>query len=150
MSLLNDIIEKLRTKGCKITPQRRIIIQSLLKLDKFPTALELCNDIRQTNPEIGLDTVYRNLGLLVNMGIVNQINLYGKDTKVFELALGEHHHHLICLNCGTASCLDYCPVDEKELQKTVGLRFEIIGHSLELYGYCQSCKALTSIPQRLK
>jgi Fe2+ or Zn2+ uptake regulation protein len=140
--LLEDIIEKLRDKGCKITPQRRIIIQSLIKFAKFPTALELCNAIRQTNPEIGLDTIYRNLNLLIDMGVVNQINLPGKDAKVFELSLKGHHHHLVCLGCGAADCLDYCPVDEKELQKAAGVRFEIIGHSLELYGYCQKCKAL--------
>lgn len=138
--MLRDIIEKLRDKGCKITPQRRIIIQSLLKFDKFPTALELCNDIRETNPEIGMDTVYRTLNLLVEIGVVNQINLPGKDTKIFELSLGEHHHHLVCLCCGAADCLDYCPVDEKELQKAAGLKFHIVGHSLELYGYCEKCK----------
>ncbi|MEN6567371.1 MAG: Fur family transcriptional regulator [Veillonellales bacterium] len=140
--MLKDIIEKLRDKGCKITPQRRIIIQSLLKIDKFPTALELCNDIREANPEIGMDTVYRNLNLFVEMGIVNQINLPGKDMKVFELSLGAHHHHLVCLGCGAVNCLDYCPVDEKELQKAAGLKFEIVGHSLELYGYCEKCKAV--------
>ncbi|SEP39586.1 Fur family transcriptional regulator [Propionispora vibrioides] len=141
--MLKDIIEKLRSKGCKITPQRRIIIQSLIKFTKFPTASELCNDIRQTNPEISLDTVYRNLNLLIDMGVVNQINLPGKDANVFELSLEGHHHHLVCLGCGAADCLDYCPVDEKELQKATGLKFEIIGHSLELYGYCEKCKALS-------
>jgi Fe2+ or Zn2+ uptake regulation protein len=140
LSLLKDILEKLRDKGCKITPQRRIIIQSLIKFDKFPTALELCNDIRETDPEIGMDTVYRTLNLLVDMGIVNQINLPGKDVKVFELTLEGHHHHLVCLSCGAADCLDYCPVDEKKLQKAAGLKFEIVGHSLELYGYCEKCK----------
>ncbi len=138
--MMEDIIKKLKDKGCKITPQRRAVIQSLAKLAKFPTALELCNDIRQANPEIGLDTVYRNLNLLADMGVVNQINLPGKDTKVFELALGKHHHHLVCLGCGKANCLDYCPVDEQELQKAAGSKFEIVGHSLELYGYCQKCR----------
>ncbi|HMM23165.1 MAG TPA: Fur family transcriptional regulator [Selenomonadales bacterium] len=139
--MLKDIIAKLREKGCKITPQRRVIIQSLLNFNKFPTALELCNDIRQTNPEIGLDTIYRNLNLLAGLGIVNQINLPGKDVKVFELTLQGHHHHLVCLNCGEANCLDYCPVNEKELQKAAGSEFQIVGHALELYGYCRKCRA---------
>jgi len=141
--VLKDILEKLRDKGCKITSQRRVMIQSLLNFDKFPTALELFNDIRETNPEIGLDTVYRNLNLLVDMGIVEQINLPGKDVKVFELTLEAHHHHLVCLSCGEANCLHYCPVNDKELQKAAGSEFQIVGHSLELYGYCSKCRAAT-------
>jgi Fe2+ or Zn2+ uptake regulation protein len=140
--VIEEIIKKLRDKGCKITPQRRAVIQSLLKFEKFPTAQEVCNDVRRGNPDVGLDTVYRNLNLLVGLGVVNQINLPGKDVKVFELVLGEHHHHLVCLGCGEANCLNYCPVDEKSLQKAAGcLEFHITGHSLELYGYCRKCKA---------
>lgn len=136
---MQDIIKILKEKGCKITPQRRAVIQSLLSLGKFPTAQDIYNDIKKVQPDVGLDTIYRNLNLLAELGVVNQISLPGKDTKVFELALGEHHHHLICIGCGEASCLDYCPVDEKGLQKAAGSEFEIVGHSLELYGYCRKC-----------
>jgi Fe2+ or Zn2+ uptake regulation protein len=137
---LTDIIKILKEKGCKITPQRRAVVQSLLDLGKFPTAQEIHNSIKKVQPDVGLDTVYRNLNLLVAIGLVNQISVPGKDTKVFELALGAHHHHLICIGCGEANCLDYCPVDEKGLQKAAGSEFEIVGHSLELYGYCKKCK----------
>lgn len=138
--MIEEIIARLRDKGCKITAQRRAIIKSLLRLAKFPTAQEVLGDIRQDNPDVGLDTVYRNLNLLVIMGVVNQINLPGKDLKVFELAVGAHHHHLVCLGCGKANCLDYCPVDEQGLQTAAGAEFQIVGHSLELYGYCRKCQ----------
>lgn len=138
--MTEEIIRILKEKGCKITPQRRAVIQSLLRFDKFPTASEIFKDIRPSNPDVGLDTVYRNLNLLVGLGVVNQINLPGKEVKVFELATAKHHHHLVCLGCGEANCLNYCPVDEKGLQKAAGLEFEIVGHSLELYGYCKKCK----------
>ncbi|VBB08365.1 ferric-uptake regulator [Lucifera butyrica] len=137
--MTEEIIQKLRERGCKITPQRRIVIQSLLKLDKFITAQEIYSDIKRDNPDVGLDTIYRNLNLLVGMGVVNQVNLPGKDIKLFKLALGEHHHHFVCLGCGEANCLNYCPVDEKGLQIEVGSEFQIVGHSFELYGYCRKC-----------
>ena len=143
--MIEEIINKLKDKGCKITPQRRAVIKSLLKFGKFPTALEVYNDIKPANPDVGLDTVYRNLNLLVGIGVVNQINLPGKDLKVFELATEEHHHHLVCLSCGEANCLKYCPVDEKGLQKAAGFEFEIVGHSLELYGYCGKCMATPKV-----
>lgn len=134
-----EIIRRLREKGCKITPQRRAVIDALINLPQFPTALDILNYVRSANPDVGLDTVYRNLNLLMDMGIVNQINLTGKDGKVFELALSGHHHHSICLGCGEAKCLDYCPVDEKDLRKSAGPNFHIVGHSFEIYGYCQKC-----------
>jgi Fe2+ or Zn2+ uptake regulation protein len=135
-----QIIGLLKAKGCKITPQRRAIIQALYNAEKFPTALELLTSVKATHPEVGLDTVYRNLNLLVALGAVNQIGLPGKDTKVFELARGQHHHHLVCLGCGATNCLNYCPVNENDLQKSAGPEFQIMGHSLELYGYCRKCR----------
>ena len=137
---MEEIIKKLRDNGCKITPQRRAVIQALLHFEKFPTALEILNDVKRANPDLGLDTVYRNLNLLIGIGVVNQINLPGKDVKVFELVINDHHHHLVCLGCGEVNCLNYCPVDEESLQKVAGVEFQITGHSLELYGYCKKCK----------
>ncbi|MDR3565482.1 MAG: Fur family transcriptional regulator [Negativicutes bacterium] len=140
LQLTDEIIKRLKEKGCKITPQRRAVIQALQKLDQFPTAQEIFSDIKPANPDVSLDTVYRNLNLLVDMGVVNQINLPGKDVKVFELATAKHHHHLVCLGCGQASCLNYCPVDESVLRQAAGSEFQIVGHSLELYGYCTKCR----------
>ena len=139
--MTDEIVKRLKDRGCKMTPQRRAVIKSLLKFDKFPTAQEILADIRETQPDVGLDTVYRNLNLLIDIGAVNPISLPGKDTKVFELAVDRHHHHLVCLGCGEANCLDYCPVNEKELQAAVGGDFQIVGHSFELYGYCLKCQA---------
>ena len=124
--VIEEIIKKLKDRGCKITLQRRAVIQSLLKPGKFATVLEICSDIRRDIPDIGLDTVYRNLNLLVSMGVVNEVNLPGKDIKLFKLAFGEHHHHhAICLGCGETHCLNYCPVDEEGLQKQGALNFRL-------------------------
>lgn len=136
------LIALLKDKGCKITPQRRAIIKALLQFEKFPTVQELHHSIKATYPDVGLDTIYRNLNLLVAMGIVNQIGLSGKDTKVFELVKNHHHHHLVCLTCGKADCLDYCPVNEQDLQQSAGPEFKIVGHSLEIYGYCRQCQKM--------
>ncbi|VBB09628.1 ferric-uptake regulator [Lucifera butyrica] len=139
--MTEKIIQMLRDRGCKITPQRRAIIQVLASFDKFPTAQEILDHIHQKDPDVGLDTVYRNLNLLISMGVINQISVPGKDLKVFELAHDKHHHHLVCLGCGEANCLNYCPIDDSEIQKSAGPGFKIVGHSLEIYGYCPKCRA---------
>jgi Fe2+ or Zn2+ uptake regulation protein len=71
----SDIIQHIKDKGYKITPQRRAIINALLIPDKPPTAKDVLEIVRNKYPDVGLDTVYRNLKMLADIGCVMQINL---------------------------------------------------------------------------
>lgn len=134
-----EFIQRLRDKGYKITPQRRAIIDTLLAYDTPPSAKEVLDSIRGRFPDISLDTVYRNLNLLADLGVVNLINLRGKETSRFEI--GEcHHHHLVCLQCGRSLCVDFCVMDERELAAAREQEFEVVGHAFEIYGYCKNCQ----------
>lgn len=136
-----DIMVRLKQKGFKNTPQRRTVIKTLLKLGGRPTVKEIYDEVRKSNPEISLDTVYRNLNLLTDLGIVSQMNLRFKESSRFELSPPhEHHHHLICLGCGKVVCLDACPMNKEAIAQAETKDFEIIGHAFELYGYCPVCK----------
>ena len=140
-----DTVEKfvaiLRKKGYKITPQRRAVITAFLKSDKFATAQQILDHVRATNPDMSLDTVYRNLALLVELGVISEVNTRGKDGNFYELITTEHHHHLVCLNCGKAECLDFCPINCEKLETASKNGFNITSHALEFYGYCQNCCA---------
>jgi Fe2+ or Zn2+ uptake regulation protein len=132
-------IQQLKQHGYKITPQRRAIIEALAEAPLAPKASEIWEKIRQKYPDISLDTVYRNLTLLVDLGMVQQIYLRGKETSRFEVNI-PHHHHLICLKCGCYYCLEGCLVNEQNLKTAKQRGFTVIGHALELYGYCLTCK----------
>jgi Fe2+ or Zn2+ uptake regulation protein len=137
---MDKILRSLREKGFKVTPQRRAIIEAMFHCGAFPTVQRILEYVKKIHPDVGLDTVYRNLNLLTEIGVIHQINLRGREGNVFELAQS-HHHHLVCLGCGKTQCLDYCPVDEKELQQAAtSFDFTIKSHSLELYGYCRNCR----------
>lgn len=135
---MNDFLRLLRNKGFKLTPQRRAVIEALQACSPFPTAQEIHRHVRQTAPDVSLDTVYRNLALLIRLGIVNQINLPGG--SAFEIVAGHHHHHLICLDCGRAECIDYCPVIPDNPAQAEERGFTVVSHSLEFYGYCRDCR----------
>lgn len=139
---MEKIISVLRKNGYKITPQRRAVITALLNSDKFATAQQILNHVEETNPDMSLDTVYRNLSLLIDLGVVNEINTRGKDGNVYELIITEHHHHLVCLNCGKAECLDFCPINQEKLEMASKNEFNITSHLLEFYGYCRNCRAV--------
>jgi len=133
------IIEQIKTKGFKVTPQRRAIIEALLVTEKPPTAKEVLEIVRSKFPEISLDTVYRNLNLLTEIGCLIQINLKNSERSRFEI-LDNHHHHLVCLGCGEAVCLERCNLD-KHMSVLREKGYDIVGHAFEIYGYCPVCRA---------
>jgi len=133
------LVQKLREKGYKVTPQRRAILEVLLQSKQPPKALEVLVNVRKNFPDISLDTVYRNLNMLTELGVANVINLRGGEASRFELERGQHHHHLVCLKCGIAICLDFCPMDDRDVKAAEKHGFVLAGHVVELYGYCSRC-----------
>lgn len=101
MDLLKD---KLKETGFKITPQRRAIVEILLKHDHSHLSSEEIYDlVRVDCPEIGLATVYRTMQLLDEIGLISKLNLDDGCIR-YEISLHKedchNHHHLICKNCG--------------------------------------------------
>lgn len=138
---MEDFLHTLRTKGFKLTPQRRAVVAALLACAPFPTAQDIFRHVKEAAPDVSLDTVYRNLTLLSRLGIVNQVNLPGHGGSVFEIVAEKHHHHLICLACGQAECIDYCPVIPHDIPQAAERGFTVVSHSLEFYGYCRACRS---------
>lgn len=137
--LKQNLIKKLKAVGLKITPQRQEILNILLR-EKHKSAEEIYKEISLKFPNISLDTVYRNLNKLKDLGLL--INVHSSDNKQrYELCnKNEHHHHLICLGCGKEEELDFCPlcfIDQKEIENK---NFTIKSHQFELFGYCSKCK----------
>lgn len=134
-----QLIDKLRQKGYKITPQRQEILDTLLDCG-HKSAEEIHSQIQVKYPNISLDTVYRNLNTLKELGII--ISVYFADGKQrFEFVDGEkHHHHLVCLKCGAFEEVDFCPLEFLDCKKLKDKNFQIERHNFEIFGYCSSCK----------
>ncbi len=136
---LQKIIELVKEKGYKITPQRRTIIETLSSQSQPLTAKEILDRVRAIFPDISFDTVYRNLNLLAKVGIITQINLRSGESSKFEIT-DEHHHHFICLGCGESVCLKDCPLNEEVMWPAVEKGYLVTGHIYEVYGYCPMCR----------
>lgn len=135
---LADILAELKQQGFKVTPRRKAIIQTLEEFGRPITAKEIHARVKQFYPDTSLDTIYRNLNLMANLGVINQINLRGKENSRFEI--GQHHHHLICLSCGKSQCLDQCPIDIHSILSQSSSDFFAVSHAFEIYGYCSKCR----------
>ena len=62
--MIADSLAQLRAQGYKITPQRRAVLNAFEECPSFPTAQQLLASVRKTQPDVSLDTIYRNLTLL--------------------------------------------------------------------------------------
>jgi Fur family transcriptional regulator, zinc uptake regulator len=132
-------LEKLKSKGYKLTEQRRRIIEVLRRENRRMSAREIHALLQHSQPKISLDTVYRNLRLLVGLEIIHQISLQAG--AVFEISsVLEHHHHLVCLNCEKVVCIPYCPDISSYGEQAKQQGFTVHGHTFEVYGQCSSCR----------
>nr|WP_238480713.1 Fur family transcriptional regulator [Desulforadius tongensis] len=134
--MYEDYLNRLKSSGYKITPQRRELLKAL-SANKMKTAEELHNQVTSNQPNVSLDTIYRNLHLLQQLNIISEINL-GDGKNRFRLNSSSHNHHMICINCGRLQELNFCPMEFLE-DKIDSKKFKVTNHSFEIFGYCSNC-----------
>jgi Fur family peroxide stress response transcriptional regulator len=119
------------------TIQRQIVLETLLMLNAHPTIDEIYAIIRKDHPSISKTTVYRNLRLLSENGVVHQVFL--PDGLVRYESRIERHYHFRCKNCGKIFDIDIeHPIDiNGAVQKQSG--FQIDGHDVVFNGICTNC-----------
>lgn len=141
---MEQLLEQLRHHGYKITPQRRAILAAFSDGPAFLTACQILDRVRREQPDVSLDTVYRNLSLLANIGAIHEI--FRPAGNIYELARpGGHHHHLVCTACGRTECIDICPMAPIYEKKAAAKGFTITGHVFEFYGLCRKCQGKEKI-----
>ena len=96
----NQIREFLASKGLRKTTQRDAIIEAAFSTDQHYTADELLDMARKVDPTVSRATVYRTLPILVDSGLLRELDL-GQGRKVYDPNFVDHphHNHLICLDC---------------------------------------------------
>lgn len=122
----------------RMTNQREIILDELRKSGQHMSADELYERVRRTIPRISLATVYRNLEILANLGIVAKLEMSGRQ-KRFDYDV-KKHDHIFCIECQRVDNID---LKRKEMPMALtGLErgYSISGYRLEFAGICPDCK----------
>lgn len=133
-------MKELRSVGLKVTMPRVTILELLQKSNKnHYTADDVFGELRENGHEIGLATVYRVLSQFEQAGILVKHH-FESGQAVFELETGEHHDHLICMNCGKIVEFydEKLEADQQKIAKQYG--FELEEHNMVLYGICSDCR----------
>lgn len=133
---VNEAMDLLKRNGYKATGKRKDILDFFAEQDGYRTAKDLIIHLENGNETVSFDTIYRNLHLYNEMGILETTELNGE--KHFRMNCGSHHHHhFICNECGGTKAIDVCPMDE--IEKSLA-NYTIEGHKFEIYGLCPTCQ----------
>jgi len=124
------------------TRPRRLIADRLVELAASGanfTIDELWQEMRELDPHLGRATVYRSVEKLVTMGLLDRVE-FADGTHHYRVCGENHHHHLTCTQCHRVIEVEVClPMEQF---KAIGnkTKFDIEGHSLSLFGRCESCR----------
>lgn len=133
---------RLTEAGIRYTEGRRQVIAALLEADGPRSAAELHRQIAATVP---LSSLYRSLATMAEADVLAPHHGTKGITR-YELAewLTGHHHHLVCVECGTVDDVELPPPLESTLHDLVEVvadsgDFAAAGHALEVVGRCKDC-----------
>jgi len=120
------------------TKPRRVILEELRKVTTHPTADEIYNMVREQLPRVSLGTVYRNLEIMSESGMILKLEMAGTQRR-YDGTIA-NHYHVRCAMCGRVDDLPIKPLSGIEREVREVSAYEISGHRLEFKGLCPACK----------
>jgi Fur family ferric uptake transcriptional regulator len=134
------VVEALRSEGRRITAQRRLLLEIIRQSKGHLDADEIYRQARNKDPRISLSTVYRNLNLLKELGLISELHL-DQEHHHYEVKKEKEHYHLICSHCGQILEFDSPLVDRLISQVSKKKRFRVERVYIDLVGLCEECTA---------
>jgi len=141
MDLSLEADKRIRASHRRMTPQRRIILETLDSLDIHPTAEELLNHVQEVDPSVHLSTVYRTLRWLEAEGLV-QARVFNDErrTERFDPAPPGEHYHFVCQECHAVIEFNNLLVNAIKAQFELHTGSRVDFGSVVLYGLCGDCR----------
>ena len=138
VTTVDEAVARLRASGSRFTGQRRTIIEALLSSDEHHlTAEDVCRRVQAADPSIHRSSVYRTLDLLVERGIVDEVQP-GQRPTVYHLP-AEAHVHLVCDGCGSVGEAPLSTLGEAASRLERDHGFTLQRDGLVLRGRCARC-----------
>lgn len=140
MSELESVIRRLEALDHRITPSRVAVIAAVLAQSGHFSV----EDITRQARAVGRATVFRSMRLLTELDVVCRVLLDDGSLR-YRVSRRGHHHHLVCVSCGSVQDLDECAVGDLVRELAAATHYEIEGHWLEFYGRCASCRSPVAV-----
>jgi Fur family peroxide stress response transcriptional regulator len=124
--------------GLAATHQRQILYEVMQTMPGHPSPEEVYARVKKRIPAISLATVYKNIHLFVETGVLREVSMHHGSLRV---ELNNHvHHHMVCSHCKTIT-----DIDEKDLGVFPARRelpggFQMERYSIDIVGICAACQ----------
>jgi Fur family zinc uptake transcriptional regulator len=143
---VQQIVQAMISKGWRITEQRKSMATLFAEAEGYLSPKDVYEYMRIPYPGVSFDTVYRNLRLLSEMGVLEQF-YFNEGLKFRASCLKHHHHHLICVTCERTLTFDFCPM---QFISNLPGDYQLLNHRFEVFGTCPDCasKANELIPNK--
>ena len=130
----DETTAKLAGIGHRVTATRRAVLDAMSASQRPFTIEEIC----EAAPGVGRATVFRTVKLLQESEVLCRVLLEDGSIR-YQLSRSGHHHHLVCSYCGSVQEFAEPRLDALIQQVARDNRFNLEGHSLDLYGQCATC-----------
>jgi Fur family peroxide stress response transcriptional regulator len=141
-----DLIDKLKTSGYRITPQRELIIRVIVESPDHPSAEMVYKRVKAIFPMTSLATIYKTLHILKEQAEILELAFVSGGNR-YDAARPGPHPHLICVNCQKIidPDLDLFHNITREILDRYG--FQINQTRMDIFGLCETCRGkLQAIP----
>ena len=129
-------IDELKSTGLKATLPRLKVLEIFQKgTQRHMSAEDVFRVLLEDRSDVGLATVYRVLMQFEQAGILTRSNFEG-GKAVYELDEGQHHDHLVCLDCGKVEEFYDAEIEERQNAIAQTRGFTLAEHALSLYAHC--------------
>jgi len=132
--------------GVRMTPQRLAIFLEVARSAEHPDAESVHKRVRRRMPGVSLDTVYRNLWLLIDLGLLTTLGT-NREKARFDANTGSHHH-FVCKKCGQAFDVDVPALAGRRAPDAVLALGRVDRMRVEFLGLCRRCLPLTDTPKK--
>lgn len=134
---MSDLSTIVWPKGLKKTKQRLEILEALFESGKPMSARELYLILEKRGSPQWLSTIYRSLDTLLAHGAIQKAAVHENGMSVYEIG-NSHRHYAVCGSCQSIMPINGCPL-ESVIPQFVDKDFHVMGHSLQISGYCGDC-----------
>ena len=137
----NDALARMRSESGRSGGARRVVVEFLGRQDCCLSAQEIHDGVRAGGARIGIASVYRTLDGLAELGLVQRVDL-GDGISRFERAdpRGDHHHHLVCGDCGKVEPFQDPALETAIVNVAGGRGYDVAAYDVVLRGACADCR----------
>ena len=143
MTTQQELVDKLRPLGVRLTPQRLAIAEVVVNSADHPSVKEIYERVRAFSPYVTIATVYSTLTMLEDVGIVRELPFQRQSRYDANLS---PHVNLVCVSCGNVVDAEVGQETVIELQDLVDgeTDFQVASQRVDFYGWCSGCETSRS------